>query len=135
MNAEAREVSVLQEEWAVFRNLGRSATRFTEKTGIPVGVRLGTIPEFPEEGWASAADVELWDLTIRSLQSSEPPFDLIGADEVLLLNAARQGLVEPIDGYVARDSVSLDDFEPAALNAVTYDGRLFGGNPDTHEEM
>jgi ABC-type glycerol-3-phosphate transport system substrate-binding protein len=126
VNLKAREVRVLQEEWAVFRNLGRSTSRFTEQTGIPVEVRLGAIPGFPEEGWTSPADVELWDLTIKSLQSSDPPFDLVGADEVLLLNAARQGLVESIDEYVARDSLSLADFEPAALDAVTYDGRLFG---------
>lgn len=106
-------IRVLQEDWAPFFNLHRTARRFTEETGIQVEVVLSHIPEF-------------WDLIERSFKEEEPPFDLVGCDELLLLQYARVGDVEPLDSYVAADGYDLSDFEPAALDAVSQAGQLFG---------
>lgn len=106
-------VRVLQEDWAPFHNLPRSAHRFTEQTGIKVEVVLSHIPE-------------LWEFMERSFNDDDPPFDVIGCDELLLMQYARQGLVEPLDHYVAADPYALDDFEQAALQAVSHQGRLYG---------
>jgi ABC-type glycerol-3-phosphate transport system substrate-binding protein len=106
-------VRVLQEDWAPFHNLRRTAQRFTELTGVAVEVTLSHIPE-------------LWELMDRSFNEDEPPFDLIGCDELLLLQYARNGRVEALDQYVVEDQYALDDFEPAALDAVSLKGKLYG---------
>lgn len=106
-------VRVLQEDWAPFHNLRRTAPRFTELTGVRVEVTLSHIPE-------------LWELMDRSFNEDDPPFDLIGCDELLLLQYARNGRVEPLDQFVTEDKYALDDFEPAALDAVSLKGRLYG---------
>jgi ABC-type glycerol-3-phosphate transport system substrate-binding protein len=62
----------------------------------------------------------------RSFTEDDPPFDLVGCDELLLLQYARSGHVEPLDGYVAADKYALDDFEPAALQAVSLRSKLYG---------
>lgn len=106
-------VRVLQEDWAPFHNLHRTAQRFRELTGIAVEVTLSHIPE-------------LWELMDRAFNADDPPFDLVGCDELLLLQYARQGRVEPLDGYVVAAGYVLDDFEPAALEAVSLKGTLYG---------
>ena len=106
-------VRVLQEDWAPFYNLPNSAQRFTAQTGVRVEVALSHIPEF-------------WSLMDRAFNEDDPPFDLVGCDELLLLQYARKGRVEPLDGYVAADQYALDDFEPAALEAVSLRGALYG---------
>ncbi len=106
-------VRVLQEDWAPFHNLPNSARRFTEQTGIQVEVVLSHIPEF-------------WDLMARAFTEDNPPFDLVGCDELLLLQYARQGHVEALDETVAAEGFPLDDFEPAALAAISHAGRLYG---------
>ncbi len=106
-------VRVLQEDWAPFQNMRRTVKEFSQRTGVRVEVTLSVIPEF-------------WSLTEQSFTSDDPPFDLIGADEIMLLQYARQGWVEPLDAWVAADGYSLDDFEPATLDAVSYQGRLYG---------
>jgi ABC-type glycerol-3-phosphate transport system substrate-binding protein len=106
-------VRVLQEDWAPFHNLRRTGPRFTELTGVAVEVTLSHIPE-------------LWELMDRSFNEDNPPFDLIGCDELLLLQYARGGRVEPLGQYVAEDKYALDDFESAALDAVSLNGKLYG---------
>jgi ABC-type glycerol-3-phosphate transport system substrate-binding protein len=106
-------VRVMQEDWAPFLNLRRTTQRFTEKTGIKVEVTLSRWPE-------------LWTLMERSFTEDPPPFDLVGCDELLLLRYALAGRVQTLDGYVAADGYALDDFEPAALEAVTHGGHLCG---------
>jgi len=104
-------VRVMQEDWGVFRNLPATARRFTEQTGIDVEVTLTVIPE-------------MWELMERSFSGEDPPFDLVGVDDLLLIQAARSGHVEPIDDAVAtaayRRAVlpklvrdALDQLEPA----------------------
>jgi len=107
-------VRVLQEDWAPFYNLHTTARRFEDLTGIRVEVTLGHIPEF-------------WDQMDRAFNEDDPPFDLVGCDELLLLQYAREpGRVEPLDDYVRDDAYALDQFEPAALDAVSLGGRLYG---------
>jgi ABC-type glycerol-3-phosphate transport system substrate-binding protein len=106
-------VRVLQEDWVPFHNLRRTAQRFTELTGVAVEVTLSHIPE-------------LWELMDRSFNEDDPPFDLVGCDELLLLQYARSGRVEPLDQVVADDQYALDDFEAAALEAVSLKGELYG---------
>ncbi len=106
-------VRVLQEDWAPFHNAPHTAQRFTEKTGIKVEVVLSHIPE-------------LWELMERSFNDDDPPFDVVGCDELLLMQYARKGLVEPLDEYIAADNTVLGDFEPAALDAISYQGKLYG---------
>jgi ABC-type glycerol-3-phosphate transport system substrate-binding protein len=106
-------VRVMQEDWGVFQNLPAVAARFTEQTGVGVEVTLTVIPE-------------MWELMERSFSGENPPFDLVGVDDLLLIQAARAGHVEPIDPLIAADSYALDDFTPAALEALSDRGNIFG---------
>jgi multiple sugar transport system substrate-binding protein len=109
----SKAVRVMQEDWGVFQNLPASAKRFTEQTGIEVEVTLTVIPE-------------MWELMERSFSGEDPPFDLVGVDDLLLIQAARAGHVEPIDELIATDDYSLDDFPQPALDALTDNGRIWG---------
>ena len=93
-------VRVLQEDWAPFQNIRRTVGDFTARTGVKVEVTLSTIPEF-------------WRLMEQSFMTDQPAFDLIGADEIMLLQYAREGRVEPLEARVAGEGYPLDDFEPA----------------------
>jgi ABC-type glycerol-3-phosphate transport system substrate-binding protein len=106
-------VRVMQEDWGVFANLPAAARRFTAQTGIEVEVTLTVIPE-------------MWELMERSFSGEAPPFDLVGVDDLLLIQAARAGHVEPIDELIAADGYSLEDFPPAALDALSDRGRIWG---------
>ena len=96
----------MQEDWGVFSNLPATAKRFTEQTGIDVEVTMTVIPE-------------MWELMERSFSGEDPPFDLVGVDDLLLIQAARAGHVEPIDDLIAADGYSLDDFPQAAIDALS----------------
>lgn len=106
-------VRVMQEDWGVFRNLPAATRRFTQQTGINVDVTLAVIPE-------------MWELMERSFSGEDPPFDLVGVDDLLLIQAARQGHVEPIDEMIAADGYSLSDFPQAALDALSDGGQTWG---------
>ncbi len=107
-------VRLLQEDWGGFRNLPRHADTFYRQTGIHIDVKL-------------VHDIEeLWKWMIASFTSDDPPFDLVGLDDLMLIQYAHVGGVESIDPYVAADGFSLDDFEPAALQALSHQGRLYG---------
>jgi ABC-type glycerol-3-phosphate transport system substrate-binding protein len=106
-------IRVLQEDWGVFQNLPATAARFTSQTGIGVEVTLAAIPE-------------LWAFMERSFSGEDPPFDLVGVDDLLLIQAARAGHVEPLDARVAADGYSLADFPKSALDAVSDRARLWG---------
>jgi ABC-type glycerol-3-phosphate transport system substrate-binding protein len=106
-------VRVMQEDWGVFRNLPASAKRFTEQTGIDVDVTLTVIPE-------------MWELMERSFSGEDPPFDLVGVDDLLLIEAARAGRVVSIDDLIAADGYSLDDFPQAAIDSLTDRGQIWG---------
>ena len=108
-------VRVMQEGWGVFENLPATAARFTEQTGINVEVTLTVIPE-------------MWELMERSFSGEDPPFDLVGVDDLLLIQAARAGHVEPLDDLIAADDYPLDDFTKQALAAVS-DGEHIWGVP------
>jgi ABC-type glycerol-3-phosphate transport system substrate-binding protein len=107
------KVRVMQEDWGVFRNLPATAARFSEQTGIEVEVTLTVIPE-------------MWELMERSFSGEDPPFDLVGVDDLLLIQAARAGHVEPLDGLIAADGYSLDDFRKPVLDAVSDRGHVWG---------
>jgi ABC-type glycerol-3-phosphate transport system substrate-binding protein len=106
-------VRVMQEDWGVFQNLPATAERFTAETGIDVEVTLTVIPE-------------MWELMERSVSGQDPPFDLVGIDDLLLIEAARAGHVEPIDDLIAADGYALDDFPRAALDALSDRGQIWG---------
>ncbi len=106
-------VRVMQEGWGVFENLPASAARFAELSGAEVEVTLTVIPE-------------MWELMERSFSGEDPPFDLVGVDDLLLVQAARAGHVEPLDELIAADGYSLDDFRRPALDAVSDGGRIWG---------
>jgi ABC-type glycerol-3-phosphate transport system substrate-binding protein len=106
-------VRVMQEDWGVFRNLPATARRFSEQTGIEVEVTLTVIPE-------------MWELMERSFSGEDPPFDLVGVDDLLLIQAARAGHVEPLDDLIAAEAYPLDDFTSQALAAVSDGGRIWG---------
>ena len=103
----------MQEGWGVFQNLPATAARFTEQTGIDVEVTLTVIPE-------------MWELMERSFSGEDPPFDLVGVDDLLLVQAARAGHVEPLDAFIAGDAYPLDDFTSQALAAVSDGGHVWG---------
>lgn len=103
----------MQEDWGVFQNLPATAARFTQQTGIDVEVTLTSIPE-------------MWELMERSFSGQDPPFDLVGVDDLLLVQAARAGHVEPLDGLAAAHSYALTDFPQSAIDAVSDRGRLWG---------
>ena len=106
-------VRVMQEDWGVFRNLRAVAERFTAATGIDVEVTLTVIPE-------------MWELMERSFAGEDPPFDLVGVDDLLLVQAARAGHVEPLDELIEAEGYLLDDFPQPALDAVSDRGRIWG---------
>jgi ABC-type glycerol-3-phosphate transport system substrate-binding protein len=106
-------VRVMQEDWGVFSNLPATAQRFTDRTGIDVEVTMTVIPE-------------MWELMERSFSGEAPPFDLVGVDDLLLIQAARQGHVEPLDELIAADGYSLADFPHAALDALSDGGQFWG---------
>jgi sorbitol/mannitol transport system substrate-binding protein len=106
-------VRVMQEDWGVFSNLPVTAERFAEQTGIEVEVTLTKIPE-------------MWELMERSFSGEDPPFDLVGVDDLLLIQAARLGHVEPVDEMIAADGYSLRDFPQAAIEALSDDGQIWG---------
>src|SRR6266700_5607392 len=99
-------VRVMQEGWGVFENLPATAARFSEETGIDVEVTLTVIPE-------------MWELMERSFSGEDPPFDLVGVDDLLLFHAARACHVEPLDALIAADRYSLGDFKSQALAAAS----------------
>jgi len=109
----SRAVRVMQEGWGVFENLPATARRFTQQTGIDVEVTLTVIPE-------------MWELMERGFSGEDPPFDLVGVDDLHLIQAARAGHVEPLDELIAADGYSLDDFPQAAIDAVSDGGRIWG---------
>src|SRR5260370_19990410 len=104
-------VRVMQEGWGVFENLPATASRFTEQPGIKVEVTLTVIPE-------------MWELMDRAFSGEDPPFDLVGVDDLLLIQAARAGHVEPLDAFISADAYSLDDFTSQALAAVSDGGHI-----------
>ncbi|MDX6441488.1 MAG: polyol transport system substrate-binding protein [Gaiellaceae bacterium] len=106
-------VRVMQEGWGVFQNLPATAARFEQLTGCTVEVTLTVIPE-------------MWELMERSFSGEDPPFDLVGVDDLLLIEAARAGRVMALDDYIARDGYSLDDFTPQAIEAVSDRGKVYG---------
>ena len=106
-------VRVMQEGWGVFQNLPATAERFEQLTGCTVEVTLTVIPE-------------MWELMERSFSGEDPPFDLVGVDDLLLIEAARAGRVMALDEYIARDGYSLDDFTPQAIEAVSDRGSIYG---------
>ena len=96
----------MQEGWGVFSEPPGDRRRFTEQTGIEVEVTLTVIPE-------------MWELMERSFSGEDPPFDLVGVDDLLLIQAARAGHVEPLDELVAADGYSLGDFPQAAIDSLS----------------
>jgi multiple sugar transport system substrate-binding protein len=106
-------VRVMQEDWGVFSNLPATARRFTDQTGIDVEVTLTKIPE-------------MWELMERSFSGEDPPFDLVGVDDLLLIQAARAGHVEPLDQMIAADGYSLADFPQAAIDSLSDRGQVWG---------
>src|SRR5437870_13676271 len=108
----SRTVRVMQEGWGVFQNLPATAARFTEQTGIEVEVTLTVIPE-------------MWELMERSFSGEDPPFDLVGVDDLLLIQAARAGPVEPVHAIIAAAGYGVDDFPQPALDALSDGGRIW----------
>jgi sorbitol/mannitol transport system substrate-binding protein len=106
-------VRVMQAGWGVFQTLPATAARFSEQTGIAVEVTLTVFPE-------------MWELMERCFSGEDPPFDLVGVDDLLLIQAARAGHVEPLDDLIAGDDYPLDDFTKQALDAVSDVGHLWG---------
>lgn len=106
-------IRVMQEDWGVFQNLPAAAARFTRQTGIEVEVTLTSIPQ-------------MWELMERSFSGQDPPFDLVGVDDLLLVQAARAGHVEPLDALAAGSGYPLTDFPRSAIDAVSDRGRLWG---------
>src|SRR5439155_16261204 len=62
----------------------------------------------------------------RSFSGEDPPFDLVGVDDLLLVQAARAGHVEPLDDLIGTDGYSLADFPSSAIDAVSDGGRVWG---------
>jgi ABC-type glycerol-3-phosphate transport system substrate-binding protein len=106
-------VRLMQEDWGVFQNLPATCERFRELTGVEVELTLTKIPE-------------MWELMDRSFTGDDPPFDLVGVDDLLLIQAARSGHVASLDDMVAADGYSLDDFTPQAIAALSDRGSLYG---------
>ena len=106
-------VRVMQEDWGVFQNLPATCERFRELTGVEVELTFTKIPE-------------MWELMERSFTGEDPPFDLVGVDDLLLIQAARSGHVAALDEMIAADDYSLDDFTPQAVAALSDRGSMYG---------
>src|SRR5437588_9239257 len=62
----------------------------------------------------------------RSCSGEDPPFDAVGVADLLSIQGARAGQVEPLDDRIAAGSYPLDDFTSQALAAVSDGGRIWG---------
>jgi sorbitol/mannitol transport system substrate-binding protein len=113
MAESAPAVRLLQEDYPPFYNLRRTLPLFTERTGIRVEVTYLVLEPF-------------WEQQRISFESDTPPFDVMGCDEIVLLQHARRGQVAPLDDFVSRDHYDLADFTPAVIEAASFRGRLYG---------
>ena len=106
-------VRVMQERWGVFLNLPAAVQRFTRDTGIEVEVHLLELQE-------------MWDGMHAAFEEDDPPFDLVGVDELLLVAAARRHRVHALDEHIVSDGYPMDDFLPATVGVSSDDGRVLG---------
>src|SRR4051812_44293573 len=103
------KVRIYQEDWFPFQNLPAAIAAFERATGIGVElawdqVGVGTIEH-------------MFDQMARSFGDDDPPFDLVCMDGVMLRGYARQGRVQPLDAWMARDGITLADCTPATAEA------------------
>ncbi|MFL5336953.1 MAG: extracellular solute-binding protein [Geminicoccaceae bacterium] len=113
-----RKVRIYQEDWLPFQNLPTACAAFERATGIGVElawdkVGVGTIEH-------------MFDQMARSFGEEDPPFDLVCMDEIMLRAYARHGRVQELDGWMARDGVTLGDYTAATAGAATYGGACIG---------
>lgn len=113
-----RPVRVYQEDWWPFRNLPSALAAFEHQTGVRT-----------ELVWdkAGVGLIEtMFDKMIRSFTDDDPPFDLVCCDEVVLRGFAAQGRVLPLNQYMARDGITLDDATAETRRVLTYEGEVIG---------
>jgi multiple sugar transport system substrate-binding protein len=113
-----RKVRIYQEDWLPFQNLPAAIAAFERATGIGVElawdkVGVGTIEH-------------MFDQMARTFADDDPPFDLVCMDEIMLRGYARRGRVQPLDAWMARDGITLDDYTGATAGAATYAGACIG---------
>jgi multiple sugar transport system substrate-binding protein len=65
------------------------------------------------------------------MAAKDPP-DLVTMHGGVIADYAAQGLLEPVEPYLKEAGISPDAFTPAARNAVTVNGRIYGLPQDTH---
>jgi len=114
----ARRVRIYQEDWLPFQNLPAAVQAFEAATGIGVDlawdkIGVGTIEH-------------MFDQMARSFGDDDPPFDLVCMDDVMLRAYARRGRVLELDGWMARDGITLADYTPETVDAATYRGSCIG---------
>jgi len=87
--------------------------------------------EYAQQALGSDVDVELiegeLDLQqfLSAVASGQPP-EILYADRVQIGSLAARGAIIPLDDCIAGEGVTTDEFVPAALDQVTFDGHVFG---------
>ncbi len=90
------------------------------------------LPAFTEETGISVNMVQLQETPLRAktgLELSAPSteMDVIMTDFQLMKKYASEGVLEPLDGYLANiPTFNRADYQPPFLEALTYDGALYG---------
>ena len=107
------KLRVLNEDISNFHHWRKTVLPFTADTGIEVEL---------EYQWLNV----YWQTIIDAYTVRAGDFDVIATDEMLLPIYARRGAVTPLDDLIARDNFDLSSFNPAALDCVTVDGKIYG---------
>ena len=62
---------------------------------------------------------------LSSIASGKPP-ELVYADRVQIGSLAARGAIIPLDDCIEGEGIATDDFVPAAIDQVTFDGSIYG---------
>jgi ABC-type glycerol-3-phosphate transport system substrate-binding protein len=100
----------MQEEY--FPRQRESLPDFTARTGVEVAIDLLPVDPF----WRDA----------RTGFGEPPRWDLLVPDEVVVVEAMRRGLVEPLGERAKADGFDLADFLPAGLDTFRADNDVYG---------
>jgi carbohydrate ABC transporter substrate-binding protein, CUT1 family (TC 3.A.1.1.-) len=72
---------------------------------------------------------QLWEITCKKLQTelaSNTAPDIFYLDSMPAPQLMSSGVLEPLDDYIKKYNVDVNDFEPALLSAFQWEGKTYG---------
>ena len=107
------KIKVLLSDFSFSRFLGDTVPEFTEQTGIEVEIEYVTFPILLEQ-----SEIEL--------SSGSSNFDVMWQIFIKAQRWMRAGWSTPLDDYVANSGFDLDDMIQTTVDAMTWEGVLYG---------